>query len=192
MVKLYVDEDLYFDDPVPPTEGYSHGKGGPPPYYAAHSADGRGRGLFASRDIKKGELIHDGGPGDIIFPNGMSWRRLIFNLPRNKACDMIDWSWTQQMEEGGDFRIFSATNISIMNNSGKKQSRNMSPKSSYCDRERYDFRGGETCSSKMYALRDIKKGEELLFDYSLYPTVWHKVGLGRGPNNDQPPVARLS
>ena len=33
-------------------------------------------------------------------------------------------------------------------------------------------------SSKFYALRDIRKGEELLYDYDMYDTVWGKVGLG--------------
>ena len=96
------------------------------------------------------------------------------------------------MEEGGDFRIFTAMNISILVNSGKKKFSNLSPKSSYCDKESYDFRGGETCSSKIYALRDIKKGEELLYDYKWYPTVWHKAGLGRGANNDQKRVTKTS
>ena len=76
------------------------GNGNPPPYYAGHGD--RGRGLFASRDIKKGELVHDGNKSDIQFPSdddGLAWRRLVFNLPRNKACDVIDWSWTAQTEK---------------------------------------------------------------------------------------------
>jgi hypothetical protein len=32
-------------------------------------------------------------------------------------------------------------------------------------------------SSLFYALRDIKKGEELLTDYDVYDTVWEEVGL---------------
>jgi hypothetical protein len=32
-------------------------------------------------------------------------------------------------------------------------------------------------SSLFYALRDIKKGEELLTDYDAYDTVWEEVGL---------------
>ena len=27
-------------------------------------------------------------------------------------------------------------------------------------------------------MRDIRKGEELLYDYGMYDTVWGKVGLG--------------
>ncbi|KAL7527309.1 hypothetical protein ACHAXR_003651 [Thalassiosira sp. AJA248-18] len=156
-----VDKTASFDDPVPPTMGYTLGDDGPPPFYAGHSAEGRGRGLFASRDIKKGELTHDGTSSDIMFPDAMSWRRYIFSLPRDRACDMIEWPWTQQTEDG-TFRIFSAINISVLFN-GSSEAANINPTSSP--------------SSKFYATRDIKRGEELLYDYRIYDTVWHKVGL---------------
>ncbi len=32
-------------------------------------------------------------------------------------------------------------------------------------------------SSNAYALRDIKKNEELITDYDVYETRWHDVGL---------------
>lgn len=53
-----VDNSIHWeDDIVPPTLGYSIEPGipVPPPYYAKFSP-GMGRGLFASRDIKEGEL----------------------------------------------------------------------------------------------------------------------------------------
>ena len=49
---------------------------GPPPFYPTHGA--RGRGLFASRDIKIWALVHNGGKSDIIFPHAMTWRWYIF------------------------------------------------------------------------------------------------------------------
>jgi len=52
-----VDEDAEFDDTVSPVDGYNFDNGKPPPYYAGHGK--RGRGLFASRDIKRGELVQD-------------------------------------------------------------------------------------------------------------------------------------
>mmetsp|Transcript_22066 Transcript_22066/g.37846 ORF Transcript_22066/g.37846 Transcript_22066/m.37846 type:complete len:345 (+) Transcript_22066:229-1263(+) len=161
--KKFVDKTARFDDPVPPTMGYTLSKMlGPAPIYAAYSDKG-GRGLFASRDIKKGELVLDGNQSDFSFPDAMAWRRFIFNLPRDKACDMIDWAWTQQTEKGGKTKVLSAINISILLNSHKTYY-NVIPKSSY--------------SQKMYATRDIKKDEELLGDYSIYRTTWNKVGLG--------------
>eukprot|EP00578_Thalassiosira_sp_NH16_P008172 CAMPEP_0181109768 /NCGR_PEP_ID=MMETSP1071-20121207/18352_1 /TAXON_ID=35127 /ORGANISM="Thalassiosira sp., Strain NH16" /LENGTH=297 /DNA_ID=CAMNT_0023193485 /DNA_START=63 /DNA_END=956 /DNA_ORIENTATION=+ len=174
MYREYVDENLPFDDPVPPTMGYTLDEERPPPYYA-HIGD-RGRGLFASRDLKKGELVHDGGPGDIIFPSPLSWRSLVFNLPRNKACDMMDWTWTQQPEEDGDFLIFSAVNICVLLNGGNEKNTNVNPKSSH--------------SSKLYALRDIEKGEELLTDYDMYPTVYEEVGLGRLERRKDPVLSK--
>ena len=141
------------------------GNGNPPPYYAGHGE--RGRGLFASRDIKKGELVHDGSKSDIQFPSdddGLAWRRLVFNLPRNKACDVIDWSWTAQTEKGGKYKLFSAVDISVLCNGGNDDTINVNPLSEF--------------TSEMYATRDIKKGEELLMDYDTYESVWEDVGLG--------------
>jgi len=88
--KIYiaiVDKDAVFNDPISPTLGYTLGRKGAPPFFAGHGTGGRG--LFASRDIRKGELIHDGTKSDISFPSGMAWRDYIFSLPRKEACDMI-------------------------------------------------------------------------------------------------------
>ncbi len=112
-----VDKHAVFDDPVPPTDGYSFDENGPPPYYASHGV--RGRGLFASRDIKKGEIIHDGERSDIEFSGGETWRKFIFSLPRNRACDVIDWSWTQKKSGDGKNRLLSAMDISILLNGDK-------------------------------------------------------------------------
>lgn len=163
--KQYVDESATFDDTVLPMDGYTlleneNGEAQPPPYHAKQS-EGKGRGIFASHDIRKGTLVHDGSKSDLMFPTGMAWRRFIFSLPRNRACDQIDWTWTQR--HNGRFRLFSAINISILFNSGGPNKINIQPESA--------------TSSKFYATRDIKVGEELLYDYDIYETVWHKVGL---------------
>ena len=78
------------------------------------------------------------------------------------ACDLIDWSWTAQSEKGG-FKLFSAINISILMNGSDENEQNVNPPNEY--------------TSKMYALRDIKKNEELLFDYDIYETAWDEVDL---------------
>ena len=159
----HVDPSYIFDELVPPTEGYNFDTlGNPPPYYAGHGH--RGRGVFASRNIKRGELVHDGTKSDIVFPDSMSWRRLLFNLPRRVACDVIDWSWVQQLEVGGDYKLLSAINISVLFNDAKHGYKmNVNPMSG--------------TSSKFYALRDIMMGEELLTNYDMYDTDWVAVGL---------------
>ena len=50
--KEHVNQEETFDDDVLPTMGYNHDGKGPPPYYAGYTSDGKGRGLFASRNIK--------------------------------------------------------------------------------------------------------------------------------------------
>ncbi|KAL7550210.1 hypothetical protein ACHAWF_013442 [Thalassiosira exigua] len=169
-----VEKAATFDDPVPPTLGYSLVDRGPPPYYPKHTADGRGRGMYATRYIRKGELVHDGRDSDVVFPDGMSWRRYVFSLPRTKACDVANWSWTQNLQDGR-YRMHSAMNVSILMNSSREMA-NVNPRSS--------------TSSKFYALRDIEVAARfngvivqravfspIAMDYGVYKTAYGKVGL---------------
>lgn len=154
--ELVDSKPLILDSPVSPTDGFSHGledyADTPPPYYAGQS-EGKGRGLFASRLIKKGELVHDGPKSNVMFPDAMSFRRLVVNLPRKTACDITEWAWTQKLEKRGQLRIFVDLNIAALMNSSHKP--NIAPKS-------------ET-TTRMYALRDIAKDEEIMYDYDTYP-----------------------
>lgn len=160
-----VDSTYEFDDPVHPTKGYSlRIKGNTPPYYADESP-GRGRGLFASRNIHKGELVHDGTQSDITFPDAMSWRRFMFALPKEIACDVTEWSWTQQLEEHGPMKIMTSFTISILMNEGDTDEEvNVLPENSV--------------SPLYYATREIQKGEEILTRYETYSTDFDAVGLG--------------
>lgn len=173
-----VDKTQRWDDDdtdlVPPTLGYSiiPGIPIPPPYYAKLSP-GKGRGLFASRNIQEGELVHDGTVSDVIFPNAMKFREYVFSLSRNFACDAAEWVWMQQLEKDGSYHLLMGINISSLMNSGgadwgDKQSKqvNVMPENEY--------------SGKFYALRDIEMGEEILTDYDIYYTKWSLVGLGGG------------
>ena len=165
-----VDPRWTFDDPVPPTEGFSfHEQYHDPPPYVARMSPGKGRGLFASRRIKKGELVHRGGnQGDVEFTGGGDkWRRYMFSLPRLLACQIASWHWTQQTKEGGDLRHFVNLNIAALMNTGGggyKVKENVRP-------EPDDY------SMLLYATRDIEEGEEILMDYDVYDTNFKKVGL---------------
>ena len=154
MVTGELSDEIWYD-PVPPTEGYTLTDDGPPPYYAAYSRDGRGRGLFASRDIKKGELVHDDTKSAVMFLDAMAWRRFVFSLPRRMACDVALWSWTQEIEndDGGSRRLFICPNISSLINSDASLA-NVLPKSRESSNKMY-----------LYATRDIRYGEEILTDY---------------------------
>jgi hypothetical protein len=158
-----VDASYKFDELVPPTQGYRFNEEGAPPYYAKVSKN-KDRGLFASRDIKKGELVHDGTKSDVVFPDAKAWRRFVFALPRRAACDVTEWSWTQRLEHGGPMKILMAINISILMNMGNTPKQiNAVPESS--------------TSSLFYATQDIKKDQEILTDYEIYETRYDLAGL---------------
>jgi len=170
-----VDPRWTFDDPVPPTEGYSHHEQyHDPPPYVARMSPGKGRGLFASRRIREGELVHRGGnQGDVEFTGGGDkWRRYMFSLPRPLACQIASWNWTQRTEEGGDLRFFVNLNIAALMNSGGKHYKaeaNVWPAP--------DRSGSRSYSMLLYANRDIAEGEEILMDYDVYTTSYKMVGL---------------
>ena len=174
MLDLYnevVDPTYTFDDVVPPTQGYRFYEDGPPPYYPKLSP-GKGRGLFASRDITKGEIVHDGTKSDVIFPNETSWKRFMFALPRTMACDNALWTFTQEVEEDGPIRIVSSLNIAILMNEAnnpKEVNTNVQPENGEGVYSEY--------SSVFFATKDIKKDEEILMNYDDYSTDYAAAGL---------------
>ena len=153
-----VDSSYKFDQIVPPTQGYlfdkigaQYNNEGAPPFYAESRNMGRRRGLFASRDMRKGEVVHDGTDSDVVFPDAVAYRRFVFALPRKAACDITEWTWTQRLEQDGPMMIMLAINASAMlSTSFSSEEVNVLP---------------ETSTSQLYyATRDIKRGEEILTD----------------------------
>lgn len=144
-----VDDSAAFSDTVPPTAGYALSDGTPPPYYAKFSP-GRGRGIFASRDISKGELVHDGERSAVAFPDAAAWRRYTFALPPPMACDIAEWSWTQRLKRFGRLQVLVDLNIAAFFNGGGGGESNVMPR-------------GRT-GLKFFATRNIEKDSELLYD----------------------------
>eukprot|EP00985_Skeletonema_marinoi_P026604 scaffold20720_cov196-Skeletonema_marinoi.AAC.1 len=150
-----VDSSYKFDDIVPPTQGYLFDKiserysnEGVPPFHALPIILG---GLFASWDIRKGDVVLDGTNSDVAFPDAMAYRRFVFALPQRTACDITEWTWTQRLEQDGPMKIMLAINISAMlSPSFTSEEANVLPESS--------------TSQLYYATRDIKRGEEILTD----------------------------
>mmetsp|Transcript_20853 Transcript_20853/g.31800 ORF Transcript_20853/g.31800 Transcript_20853/m.31800 type:complete len:293 (-) Transcript_20853:218-1096(-) len=159
-----VDSSYKFDDIVPPTQGYFSfeeisGSLGAPPFYAKSSNMGIRRGLFASRDMRKGEVVHDGTDSDVVFPDAMAYRRFVFALPRKAACDITEWTWAQRLEQNGPMKIMLAINISAMLSTWQStgftsEDANVLP----------EPESEGSTSHLYYATRDIKRGEEILTD----------------------------
>ena len=100
---------------------------------------------------------------DVMFKDGDSFRKYIWSLHKSQhtldACDVLYWVDTMVVK--GKLRLFACPNIASYMNSGRHP--NVLPK--------------HHMSPKMWATTDIKKGEEILTDYSAYPTDWAAVGL---------------
>ena len=64
-----------------------------PPIQSGQTIDGKGRGLFATRDIKKGEMIFNGElqlDNLIKFTDGQSYRKFVYAIEDDgMACDVI-------------------------------------------------------------------------------------------------------
>ncbi len=147
--KKYVDDTIIFDDPVPPTLGYSYDDShNPPPFYARLDPI-KGRGLYASRDIQRLEVVHHWSGHDVTFPDAYSFRQFVFSLPKRMACDVIDWAWSRKLHENGPEAICLSINIASLMNSGEGPGEvNVSINSSTSD--------------SFFATRDIRKDEEIL------------------------------
>ncbi|KAL3778129.1 hypothetical protein ACHAWO_008081 [Cyclotella atomus] len=131
-------------------------------------SEGAGRGVFASRDIKKGEIIpFDATCSVVTFTDGQLWKEYIFSLPRTMACDVMEWTWTQNVHSMGDIRLCLSIGDgdSYLNNADIDEDINIAP--------------SDLTSMKFEATRDIPKGEELIYDYDVFePTEYSRFGLG--------------
>ena len=64
-----------------------------PPFKAGQTSDGKGRGIFATLDIKKGEMIYGLSKNYIFFKSGNEFRRFLDALDDEKACDLMKFTW---------------------------------------------------------------------------------------------------
>ena len=141
----------------------------PSPYYAAYTHNGKGRGVFASRNLQKGEVVHSGWTNVAFFDTGHKWRTFVMTLPNWKmACDVMEWTWIQRIDGSapGGGRLLLVLNMddAAFLNDGRESKSNIRAEG----KTELDF----------YATKDIEKGSEILYKYSNYETPWEEFGLG--------------
>ena len=151
------------------------------PVEGAFTTD-KGRGLVASRDIKRGELIFTGTNNTIVFDTGHSWRKFLWYLyhapptpdpyPEGFACDIRAWSWVQALpNEKGSKIVVDIDESSLLNQPSTGERANIQ-----CGK--LDDKNAE-CELDYYARVDIKKGDEILCRYSDFADLgsWESFGL---------------
>jgi hypothetical protein len=95
------------------------------PTEAGETDDGKGRGVFATSDIKKGEMIYGQTTNYAYFSNGYSFQRFLEALTDDgEACDIMKFSWPQSgFGPNGETAIVCVMDEnSFMNDGGAEKS----------------------------------------------------------------------
>mmetsp|Transcript_27992 Transcript_27992/g.66703 ORF Transcript_27992/g.66703 Transcript_27992/m.66703 type:complete len:146 (-) Transcript_27992:80-517(-) len=143
---------------------------------ARQTADGKGRGVFATRDIAKGEMTYGGKDNYAFFSTGEAFRRFLGALPDGEACDVIMWAWTQRVPVGRDFETLIAVLLdsnSLQNDAPRNGRKGQQVANTGCP-------AGKECAwFDEYALIDIREGDEFLCDYVEFAEsdLWEEFGL---------------
>jgi len=130
----------------------------------------KGRGLFALSDIPAGSLIWST-KKTARFRTGQSYRQFIYGLEEALACDVLQWAYVQDV--GGELRVSVDLDEGCFCNDAGGEEANTG-----CDEDVAEgYEGG--CQENDFALRDVKKGEELLCAYGEFAIQhgWKKFGL---------------
>lgn len=135
--------------------------------YHARLSPGRGRGIFASRDIRVNETVHSGWGNTAFFQNGDTWRRFVMTLPTPEmSCDVMEWTWMQRIRpHSGQFVLCMDMDSGSLMNDGY-------------DEWNSTVKRTKTDTSLDYvASRDIQKNEEIMFDYRTFLNEYSRFGL---------------
>ena len=135
---------------------------------------GKGRGNYAGRDIRKGEIIYSG-INTARFRWGDDYREFLNSIEPHIACDVLQWAYVQDM---GDTDLDDDDlMVSVDLDAGSFCNDGDGYPNKGCDMEAAKgYPGG--CKTNYFALRDIKEGEELLCDYSSFAVDGTKVNGG--------------
>jgi hypothetical protein len=149
---------------------------------------GKGRGVFATEDIPRGQHIWSGAIQRAQFESGVDYKKFLHSISDDDACDVLQHSFLtifgDDKENQDNARIcVELDDGSIINFIDL----NHDPVDAGCLPEWNDrFRGG--CDHNLYALRDIKKGDEILMNYeeSIFITAgWEWFGLADNYEEDE-------
>lgn len=142
-----------------------------PPMRSGQTTDGKGRGVFATRDLRRGERTYGGKRNFAFFRDGPSYRAFLAALADGEACDVMMWAWT--MTSWGGTVDEPLVLLPLDDNSFQNSGSDGEEANTGCPPE-------YTCGMfDEFALRDIKEGEELLCDYGEFAEheIWNEFGL---------------
>ena len=171
-----------------------------PPFKSGYTIDNKGRGIFATRYIRKGEMTYGGKKNYAFFSSGEEYRRFLNELTDAEACDIMMWSWPQwnMGRDGSTMIVVLLDDNSLQNHADGIDDHEES--SDDHDEKIIDMismankkkakNGRQVANTGCpphqecgmfdeYALADIQKGEELVCDYDRFfdQKLWTEFGL---------------
>lgn len=140
--------------------------------YEVKQVPPKGRGIFADQDIQKGQLIWST-KKTARFSDGNSFRKFTLSVERGFACDVLNVSYVQRLENGELQISTDLDDGSLCNSEDEDNDANMG-----CDKDAAkNYEGG--CTENYFALHDIKSGDELICSYGSFviENGWKEFGL---------------
>jgi len=149
---------------------------------------GRGRGVFAAEDIKKGTRVWTSKHQSAQFRDGESYRKFLAAIPADFACDVIMWAYVHDLGENDELDLTISCDLdegSFINSAGWDDGAvanigcidDMEEAfvDEYIDEEYRD----SGCPENLFALQNIKAGEEILCTYGdfAFRKGWKHFGL---------------
>jgi len=179
----------------------SHESGLRIPFNVSH-ASGKGRGVFATSFVKKGDLVWNSRQ-TAQFSAAAGYREFLVSISRGLACDVSQWAYVKDLNTGYDGELLDQAkdedaevdlvisidlDEGILINDGEHrfdQFESEDEMESYSDVQNIGCMpevaelspGG--CNKNLFALRDIMPGEELLCSYGdfAFGSGWKEFGL---------------
>lgn len=135
----------------------------------------KGRGLFASRDIKKGEVVRK----EVRvgrFYDARDYREFVLNLEVDFACDVLQWAYTI-LDDDEYYVGVDLDEASICNDGGENDANVVLATDE--EFKKAHIQEGDEWFLYEVAARDIKAGEELLCLYKEFDRLngWEQLGL---------------
>jgi hypothetical protein len=140
-------------------------------------APGKGRGLFAAEDIYRGQHIWIS-KQTASFDSGEDFTNFLDALEVGEACDVIQWSYVHAISGAADEGATQiSTDLDNMTFINQIMTDDEDPDAGCLPEWEARHPGGR--SMNIYALRDIKDGEEILMNYGEFAISdgWSDFGL---------------
>lgn len=158
----------------------------------ANVSPGKGRGVFATQHIHKGTLVWTSRHQSAQFKSGLEFRTFLTRISREMACDVLMWAYVHDVgtDEQHKYRISCDLDEGSFINSARFEDAeqhegdeaNIGCIDEFDDdyiQEYLHESADSGCPENLFALRDIKAGEEILCVYADFAlqSGWKKFGL---------------